>query len=77
MTAIVLMAAVTESYWIREIMARQDARRRGELAEVQSEIEKAGQGRRQAPCPHYGRCGGCTLEHLEYMAQLRQMVGQR
>ena len=34
-------------------------------------IEKAGQGRRKAPCPHYGRCGGCTLEHLEYMAQLR------
>jgi 23S rRNA (uracil1939-C5)-methyltransferase len=34
-------------------------------------VEKAGHGRRQAPCPHYGRCGGCTLEHLEYMAQLR------
>ncbi|HET9439299.1 MAG TPA: TRAM domain-containing protein [Longimicrobiales bacterium] len=34
-------------------------------------IEKAGQGRRKAPCPHYARCGGCTLEHLEYMAQLR------
>lgn len=34
-------------------------------------IEKAGQGRRKAPCPHYAKCGGCTLEHLEYMAQLR------
>ncbi len=34
-------------------------------------VEKAGQGRRKAPCPYYGRCGGCTLEHLEYMAQLR------
>jgi 23S rRNA (uracil1939-C5)-methyltransferase len=34
-------------------------------------VEKEGQGRRQAPCPHYERCGGCTLEHLEYMAQLR------
>ncbi len=34
-------------------------------------VEKAGHGRRKAPCPHYGRCGGCTLEHLEYMAQLR------
>jgi 23S rRNA (uracil1939-C5)-methyltransferase len=34
-------------------------------------IEKAGMGRRKAPCPHYARCGGCTLEHLEYMAQLR------
>jgi 23S rRNA (uracil1939-C5)-methyltransferase len=27
--------------------------------------------RREAPCPHYARCGGCTLEHLAYDAQLR------
>jgi len=27
--------------------------------------------RRDAPCPHYERCGGCTLEHLSYDAQLR------
>jgi 23S rRNA (uracil1939-C5)-methyltransferase len=27
--------------------------------------------RRQAPCRFYDRCGGCTLEHLEYPAQLR------
>ncbi len=27
--------------------------------------------RRQAPCPHYARCGGCTVEHLAYPAQLR------
>ncbi len=31
----------------------------------------AGPERRTAPCPHYTRCGGCTLEHLEYAAQLR------
>ncbi|HEU0054516.1 MAG TPA: methyltransferase domain-containing protein, partial [Longimicrobium sp.] len=28
-------------------------------------------GRRDAPCPFYARCGGCTLEHLPYDAQLR------
>jgi 23S rRNA (uracil1939-C5)-methyltransferase len=34
-------------------------------------IERAGPDRREAPCPHYARCGGCTLEHLEYGAQRR------
>ncbi|HEX6926461.1 MAG TPA: class I SAM-dependent RNA methyltransferase [Longimicrobiaceae bacterium] len=29
-----------------------------------------GAGRREAPCPFYRRCGGCTLEHLRYEAQL-------
>jgi 23S rRNA (uracil1939-C5)-methyltransferase len=26
--------------------------------------------RREAPCRFYARCGGCTLEHLAYPAQL-------
>ena len=34
-----------------------------------------GPGRREAPCPHYARCGGCTLEHLEYPAQLEAKAG--
>ncbi|MSR22534.1 MAG: class I SAM-dependent RNA methyltransferase [Gemmatimonadetes bacterium] len=29
-----------------------------------------GPDRVAAPCPHYARCGGCTLEHLDYTAQL-------
>jgi 23S rRNA (uracil1939-C5)-methyltransferase len=29
-----------------------------------------GTQRREAPCPFYDRCGGCTLEHLRYEAQL-------
>lgn len=33
-------------------------------------INRPTPGRREAPCPHYERCGGCTLEHLEYPAQL-------
>lgn len=31
----------------------------------------ASPSRREAPCPHYARCGGCSLEHLGYEAQLR------
>jgi 23S rRNA (uracil1939-C5)-methyltransferase len=26
--------------------------------------------RRDPPCPHYDECGGCTIEHLHYPAQL-------
>jgi len=40
---------------------------RGRLEKVLREAPE----RRCAPCPHYERCGGCTLEHLEYPAQLR------
>ncbi|MFW6198929.1 MAG: TRAM domain-containing protein, partial [Gemmatimonadota bacterium] len=40
---------------------------RGRLVEVLEEAPE----RREAPCPRYDRCGGCTLEHLEYEAQLR------
>ncbi|BBI35687.1 23S rRNA (uracil(1939)-C(5))-methyltransferase RlmD [Cohnella abietis] len=28
-------------------------------------------GRRSAPCPIYDTCGGCQLQHLDYMEQLR------
>ena len=35
------------------------------------ELVAPGPGRRPPPCPHYERCGGCTLEHLEYTEQLR------
>jgi 23S rRNA (uracil1939-C5)-methyltransferase len=40
---------------------------RGELIRLRA----AGPDRRDAPCPHYARCGGCTIEHLTYAAQLR------
>ncbi|MFQ3581765.1 class I SAM-dependent RNA methyltransferase [Chloracidobacterium validum] len=39
---------------------------RGQLIEV---IE-ASTARRSAPCPHYGDCGGCQLQHLHYAAQV-------
>jgi len=34
------------------------------------QVLQASPSRRAAPCPYYARCGGCTLEHMEYAAQL-------
>ncbi|MCI0435989.1 MAG: class I SAM-dependent RNA methyltransferase [Gemmatimonadetes bacterium] len=52
-----------------EIRVTQEKRRwaRGSLLAVR----EASPDRRAAPCPFYARCGGCTLEHIEYDAQLR------
>jgi 23S rRNA (uracil1939-C5)-methyltransferase len=33
-------------------------------------IEEASRQRVAAPCPHFGRCGGCRLQHVAYDAQL-------
>src|SRR5262245_16856806 len=34
------------------------------------EVEQASPHRTQAPCPYFGRCGGCRLQHIDYPAQL-------
>src|SRR5207249_4304746 len=39
------------------------------------EIIEPGPGRRDAPCPYFGPCGGCQLQHLSYEAQLAAKVG--
>ncbi|HSL70074.1 MAG TPA: TRAM domain-containing protein, partial [Longimicrobiales bacterium] len=49
-----------------ELISEKKRFARGRLVRVL----EPGAHRRVAPCPHYDRCGGCTLEHLEYHAQL-------
>ena len=33
-------------------------------------IETPSPHRIEAPCPYFGRCGGCRLQHIDYQAQL-------
>lgn len=47
-----------------------ERRRRWARADL-IELLEPSPARRDAPCPHYARCGGCTVEHLRYDAQLR------
>jgi 23S rRNA (uracil1939-C5)-methyltransferase len=35
------------------------------------EVLEPGPGRREPPCPHFGECGGCDLQHLDEETQLR------
>jgi len=51
-----------------------ETKRRWARAEL-VEVVGASPERRAAPCPHYARCGGCTLQHLRYDAQLRAKGG--
>jgi 23S rRNA (uracil1939-C5)-methyltransferase len=34
------------------------------------DVIESGPNRQEAPCPHFGSCGGCDLQHLTYEAQL-------
>jgi 23S rRNA (uracil1939-C5)-methyltransferase len=46
-----------------------EARSRFGRAVIES-VERPSPDRVEAPCPYFGRCGGCRLQHLSYAAQL-------
>src|SRR3989441_12710477 len=46
-----------------------DARSRFGRAVIES-IETPSPDRVEPPCPYFGRCGGCRLQHVAYPAQL-------
>ncbi|MBI3625006.1 MAG: 23S rRNA (uracil(1939)-C(5))-methyltransferase RlmD [Candidatus Rokubacteria bacterium] len=47
-----------------------EARSRFGRGVIESVLEPS-PDRVEAPCPYFGRCGGCRLQHLAYPAQLR------
>src|SRR5690606_41372241 len=53
----------------RARVAGVERKRRWARAELRG-LLRPGPDRRAAPCPHYDRCGGCTIEHIDYPAQL-------
>lgn len=53
-----------------DLVAARLTKRSKSFAQAQvEEILEPGPGRREAPCPHYGQCGGCNLQHLDIAAQ--------
>lgn len=40
-------------------------RRKGFVRTAVEEILEPGPGRQEPPCPYYGQCGGCDLQHLD------------
>src|SRR2546427_13049994 len=45
-----------------------EARSRFGRAVIES-LETSSPDRVEAPCPYFGRCGGCRLQHVSYTAQ--------
>jgi len=43
---------------------------------VIEEVEEPSPDRVEAPCPYFGRCGGCRLQQMSYPAQLSQKAKQ-
>lgn len=46
------------------LRVRLEAERHGGFRATPLELLAEGEGRREPPCPHFGTCGGCQLQHL-------------
>jgi 23S rRNA (uracil1939-C5)-methyltransferase len=54
----------------RVLVKTRKRRRRYQEAELIEIVEPAA-GRVVPPCPYFGICGGCAVQHLDYAAQVR------
>src|SRR5262245_37536822 len=52
------------------VEARVVERKKSYLRAEIARIIEPGPSRRNAPCPYYGRCGGCQLQHVAYADQV-------
>lgn len=53
------------------VRARITGRQKKHILAETVEVLESSPVRRQAPCPHFGVCGGCTWQHLQHTEQLR------
>lgn len=53
------------------VRVRIAAERRSVAFGILEDVLEASPGRRDAPCPHFGECGGCRLQHAAYDLQVR------
>ncbi|WLV25382.1 23S rRNA (uracil(1939)-C(5))-methyltransferase RlmD [Aciduricibacillus chroicocephali] len=56
---------------VRAVIERPGRKRSMAIAE---EIINVHPERTTAPCPHFGKCGGCSLQHWEYAGQLKHKL---
>jgi 23S rRNA (uracil1939-C5)-methyltransferase len=54
-----------------KVLVRETKRRRGYLEAVPVEILEGSPDRIAPPCPYFGRCGGCSFQHIRDPAQLQ------
>jgi len=59
-----------ERHRVEIVQEKKDYRRAKSVACLEPSVD-----RREAPCPYYGRCGGCSLMHLGLDAQLEAKKG--
>lgn len=52
-----------------KVVVRETARKRDFVNAVLHEVLTPSPDRIEPPCPYYGRCGGCDLQHAGYSAQ--------
>lgn len=58
------------------VQAELTGKRRGVLRGRMVAMVRGGPDRVEPPCPAFGRCGGCDLQHLTYPAQLAHKAAQ-